>query len=1308
MDARIAQVGADVLCRSTAPSVPELRLDGDQARKSLEAWAKRYDEAVSRRDDVALLTIGREMFAWLDLNGWASGWAKATGPRAIEVQVDDLSEPLQQALLDAPWELLARKDGYLADDTVQLFEVSRRIGPKDTPLAPRYRDLQLMFMAASPEGEVLLDFEAEEAAILQATKSLPLHLVVEESGAAEFLGVRLDLDGPFEVLHLSCHGGIHPQHGHVLALEDEAGQLAYANAGAIVALLGEVERTPLVFLSACQTAEQATAAKDGGRRFEPFVQDLIRAGVANVLGWDGSVYDTDAQAFAEAFYGELAGRQRVTRATAMARQALRRANIGDPQRGRHWHLARLYLGSHGGGALADKTQPKRVLASSTHEEQFLDAVRGEVPVAKRTEFVGRRRQAQAVLKAFREQAAGVLIHGMGNLGKSSLAARIASRMSGHQTVVIFGKYDALTIFDRVVEALPADKRTAARTAWRDTVIADTATLREALETLLKGPLDDQPILLIVDDLERILETPQQSDAPTPMQVGYRATYVALLSAFRKAQTNSQLLLTSRYQFTLPDGHGGDLAAGLTPIPLRPMERADQNKQLRAAARPLIDDLEDLDQALASRALAAAGGNPGLQATLMTPILKGEKAAAKKALEAIEYFQQNGAPPEAIRQLIAAGVAQDPANAMLAFFKRMAFDTYRAALTPEQTIMLQAACVFSTGLPIPRPALEAAGAEAGMADAGAALDRLLGLGLVDDWGSPDDTPAMAVNPLARPLIDALDIESTARLAGASLSALAQVWRHADGNIAHDSRAVELSRLALLAPAPDPALLDDAANAAARYLFNREHDARRAYDEVLRPALDKLQVQEISPTQRLLLIVCDCANRLGEKAAQDRALEMMAQTEVEGPDGGSVLLRLAHRDEERGHVNAALEEFTRAASCFLDAGQQRDWAIARGGVADILEARGQLDEVLRIRTEDELPVYRELGDVRSVAVTQGQIADILQARGQLIEALRIRTEDQLPVFQKLGDVREMAVTQGQIADILQARGQLDDALRIRTEDTLPVYQKLGDVRSVAITQSQIADILQARGQLDEALRIRTEDELPVFRKLGDVRSVAVTQGKIADLLQARGQLDEALRIRTKDQLPVYRKLGDVYAVAVTQGKIAGILQARGQLDDALRIFTEELLPVFRKLGAVREVALTQGKIAGILQARGQLNEALAMHELRLPFARQQSDLDSIAHINFSTAQIRLQLSDHQIDGIQQACDDLEEAFEIALKLQRPDAIDAIGELLAQALAKRGLKSEALTILDHAQSALNSAGNASNPERWQALRQTISNMP
>jgi tetratricopeptide (TPR) repeat protein len=57
----------------------------------------------------------------------------------------------------------------------------------------------------------------------------------------------------------------------------------------------------------------------------------------------------------------------------------------------------------------------------------------------------------------------------------------------------------------------------------------------------------------------------------------------------------------------------------------------------------------------------------------------------------------------------------------------------------------------------------------------------------------------------------------------------------------------------------------------------------------------------------------------------------------------------------------------------------------------------------------------------AVVEGKIADILMARGDLDEALRIRREVQIPVFERLGDVREALVTRTNIAlTLLQMPG------------------------------------------------------------------------------------------------------------------------------------------------------------------------------------------------------------------------------------------------------------------------------------------------
>ena len=93
-------------------------------------------------------------------------------------------------------------------------------------------------------------------------------------------------------------------------------------------------------------------------------------------------------------------------------------------------------------------------AGDAGQKEFLIKERQQVPVASHEMFVGRRRELQKALRALRDgEHAGVLLHGMGRLGKSSLAARIANRRRDLRLAVVFGHYGALDVLAALSEAL---------------------------------------------------------------------------------------------------------------------------------------------------------------------------------------------------------------------------------------------------------------------------------------------------------------------------------------------------------------------------------------------------------------------------------------------------------------------------------------------------------------------------------------------------------------------------------------------------------------------------------------------------------------------------------------------------------------------------------------------------------------------------------------------------------------------------------------------------------------------------------------
>ena len=174
------------------------------------------------------------------------------------------------------------------------------------------------------------------------------------------------------------------------------------------------------------------------------------------------------------------------------------------------------------------------------------------------------------------------------------------------------------------------------------------------------------------------------------------------------------------------------------------------------------------------------------------------------------------------------------------------------------------------------------------------------------------------------------------------------------------------------------------------------------------------------------------------------------------------------------------------------------------------------------------------MRSKAVTQGQIADILYARGQLDEALRIRTEEELPVYERLGDVRSKAVTQGKIADILFARGQLDEALALH-DSRVTIYEGLGDAGGVAHVRFSTARIRLARGDHQTEGLQQIHDDLAesfdILTHIGQADGIGAVGLLLAQILAAGGHPKAAGQV-----------LDQAEEAFMTLGQEAGAEQAR----------------------------------------------------------------------------------------------------------------------------------------------------------------------
>jgi tetratricopeptide (TPR) repeat protein len=182
-----------------------------------------------------------------------------------------------------------------------------------------------------------------------------------------------------------------------------------------------------------------------------------------------------------------------------------------------------------------------------------------------------------------------------------------------------------------------------------------------------------------------------------------------------------------------------------------------------------------------------------------------------------------------------------------------------------------------------------------------------------------------------------------------------------------------------------------------------------------ALQTLDHHAVPVTLSLLRTAGDCCERVGERqVAQgyyERALALLKQaappTTSDERDEQAMLLDMYGRllwglgqpDKAQRVFDAALE--------LLGSDVHFQWrrAVIRGGIADILVSRGQLDEALRIREEEELPVYERLGDVRERAVVLFKMAKIY-----------LQQEDYQSAFEHLVDSYQMALDLGNLEIIV----------------------------------------------------------------------------------------------------------------------------------------------------------------------------------------------------------------------------------------------------------------------------------------------------
>jgi hypothetical protein len=233
----------------------------------------------------------------------------------------------------------------------------------------------------------------------------------------------------YHILHFDGHGSYGPgvatglradmsrRLEGQLVFEDKDGKPAPISVVALSDMLRE-HAVPIVVLNACRSAMIDPRALDP---FASVAAALLRSGIRSVVAMSYSLYVRAAQQFLPSFYEALFRTGSVSEAARNGRIELcthpQRSAIAPEVKLHDWLVPVVYQQQKFGLSFAASSRQP----SSSGEKPRASDLPAEVQLKTRYAFTGRDGALLELERAMQRKSAGMLIHGLGGVGKTTLA-----------------------------------------------------------------------------------------------------------------------------------------------------------------------------------------------------------------------------------------------------------------------------------------------------------------------------------------------------------------------------------------------------------------------------------------------------------------------------------------------------------------------------------------------------------------------------------------------------------------------------------------------------------------------------------------------------------------------------------------------------------------------------------------------------------------------------------------------------------------------------------------------------------------------
>ncbi len=942
--------------------------------------------------------------------------------------------------------------------------------------------LKVLAAVAAPEetktDNAPLDTEAEMAAVLDAVTG-----VAADAGAqvrilevASLPQIRQALaTGAYHVLHLSAHGS-----PGTVELEDEDGGPVEVTTAELMQALKHAGRTvPLIMLASCSGGAAGTQAMAAG---------LLGQGADRVIAMLAPVTDDYATTLARYFYRELASRPGATVGQALA-QARYLAEEERSRAGRdrlpvpEYGVATL-LAAGGDGPLVDPAAGKVPLPVVTTPPGG-KLVR-DLPIGA---LIGRRTQMRDTMATLRRipaaverfgAASGVVLTGVGGIGKTAVAGRVMSRLrdDGWLVAVHVGPWNPAALITGVARALEEAAARAGGPAGAEALRAGAAWLADPGHddgpklAAIAGLLKSHQLLLVFDDFEQNLTAGGDAFADPAVD--------EVITGLADAAETGGLLVTCRYPLPGPDRF-------LAQIPLPPLSDAELRRLFLRL--PALRDLDAEDRRLLMRTI---GGHPRL-IEFTDALLRGGRASLRHVQAKLRDLAREQkidlARDQPLERVLDQAMLLGSADILLTELLRL--------LTPSQAQVLHQVAVCRAPMSLDDLAFTvtpAAGDDGGPVPGNepdltalrADVDRLTDLTLLTAG------EGIVMHPWTAALVTG---NTDADLRPQHERALAMRYRRFRQDHGTYEDLLDIPRhLSALGRYDDIA---DLAGQATRILPGTL--ATVACLAEIRPL--------IPPTERAWAIVAE--------------LEAMALLSAGDMPAATRQLRAMHQQIQ-----------VRAAADPANTGWQRDLSVSHSKLGVVAVAAGDL-AAARAAYQAGLDIAARLAAAdpantqwqRDLSVSHDRLGDVAVAAGDLAAA-RIAYQASLDIRTRLAAAdpansqwqRDLSVSHERLGDVARAAGDLA-AARTAYQAALDIRTRLAAAdpantewqRDLSVSHNKLGDVAVAAGDL-AAARAAYQADLGIAARLAAAdpantqwqRDLSISHEKLGDVAVAAGDL------------------------------------------------------------------------------------------------------------------------------------------------------------------------------------------------------------